>query len=258
MLQTMCEVNAGKVFRRLEKKYLISATQKKKLLKICGDNLENNKFFQSTICNLYYDTKDDDLIIKSIDKPEFKEKVRVRSYNIPTENDCIFFEIKTKHKEGKQKIGDKRRFQLCLKDYHDFLDGKASLAEIAERKIEKTNDVQIAREIDYMIKYLKLIPKIFIACERESYDGKKEKDLRVTFDANLRYRMDNLTFESGAEGKKFFHDKQNIILEIKASGGMPLWLVSALNELKIYPQSFSKYGKVYKQMKGKKNVQHYL
>lgn len=264
MVKSVGEVNANKVFRRVEKKYLISETQKKKLLKLCGKNLKKNKFFASTVCSIYFDTENDDLIIKQIDKPLdkpiFKEKVRLRSYNVPKKDDYIFFEIKTKHKELEDniKIGDKRRFELFLKDYDDWANGKASLVEIAERKVEVTNDVQIAKEIDYVIKYLKLVPKIFIACERESYEGKENSHLRVTFDSNLRYRTNKLKLDEGDSGKKYFKDKKNIILEIKTDGGMPLWLVHALNELKIYPQPFSKYGKIYQQMKGKINVQYHL
>ncbi|MBR3368340.1 polyphosphate polymerase domain-containing protein [Candidatus Saccharibacteria bacterium] len=259
----LCEANSGKVFRRIEKKYLITDEQKEKFLKICKKNLKKNKYFESTVCSIYFDTKDNDLIIKQIDKPvdkpDFKEKVRVRSYNVPEDEDYIFFEIKTKHREGKDKIGDKRRFQLLLSDYYDWLDEKRSLIKIAEAKIEKTNDVQIAREIEYIINYLNLSPKIFIACERQSYEGKDDSSLRVTIDQNLRYRTEDLDLKHGAEGKNFFNDEKNTILEIKTARGMPFWLVHALNELRIFPQPFSKYGKIYQQMKGENiNVQYYL
>ena len=274
-MEKICQANSGKVFRRIEKKYLISEEQKEKLISLCAEKIKKNKYFFSTVCSIYFDTENDDLIIKQIDKPLdkplFKEKVRLRSYNVPKEDDYIFFEIKTKHKDisfdknkydkegengSKLKIGDKRRFELLPKDYRDWIDKKASLVEIAERKVEKTNDVQIAKEIEYLVKYLKLVPKVFIACERESYEGSEDEGLRITFDSNLRYRTKKLNLERGAGGKKYFKDSKNVILEIKTGGGMPLWLVHALNELKIYPQSFSKYGKIYQQMKGKKDVQY--
>ncbi len=258
-----CEANSGKVFRRVEKKYIISQEQKEEFLKICQKNLKKNKYFESTVCSVYFDTKNDDLIIKQIDKPldkpDFKEKVRLRSYNVPKDKDYIFFELKTKHREGKDKIGDKRRFQFLLSDYYEWVSGKTSLVEIAKRKVEKTNDVQIAKEIEYVINYLKLEPKIVIACERQSYDGKKDSMLRITIDENLRYRTENLDLKAGDSGRSFFNDEKNTILEIKSARGMPLWLVSALNKLKIFPQPFSKYGKIYQQMKGENiNVQYHL
>ncbi|MBQ2660242.1 polyphosphate polymerase domain-containing protein [Candidatus Saccharibacteria bacterium] len=260
--QNFCELNAGKVFRRVEKKYLISKEEKDLILKLIKKHVRKNKYFQSTVCSIYFDTKNDDLIIKQVDKPldkaSFREKVRLRSYNVPKMEDYIFFELKTKHREGKDKLSDKRRFQFLLKDYYDWEKGRATLEEIAKRKIEKTNDVQVARELEYIIKYLNLAPKILIACERESYEGKEDKQLRLTFDDGLRYRSKDLKLEKGANGKKFFEGEKNIIMEIKAAGGMPLWLVEALNKLKAYPQPFSKYGKIYQQMKGKKNVQYYL
>ena len=47
---------------------------------------------------------------------------------------------------------------------------------------------------------------------------------------------------------KYF--KENYyIMEIKTLGSIPLWLVKTLSELKIYPVSFSKYGKIYTKKK---------
>ncbi len=258
-----CSAHIGKVFRRVEKKYLISKEQMERFLKLCKKNLKKNKYFESTVCSIYFDTKNDDLIIKQIDKPvdkpSFREKVRLRSYNVPKDEDYVFFESKTKHREGKDKIGDKRRFQLLMSDYYDFRDKKKSLVEIAKEKVEKTNDIQIAKEIEYIMNYLELEPKIFIACERQSYEGKEDSTFRITIDQNLRYRTDNLDLEAGADGQEFFNDEKNVILEIKTARGMPLWLVSVLNKLKIFPQPFSKYGKIYQQMKGENiNVQYYL
>lgn len=253
----------GKVFRRIEKKYLISAEQKAELLGMCSDLLCPNRYFRSTVCSIYFDSKNDDLIIKQIDKPLekvlFKEKVRLRSYDVPKMDDDVFFEVKTKMISGVNKIGDKRRFELLLSDFYDWYEKKIPLKKIAERKIEKTNDQHIACEIEYLVKFLRLEPKIFIACERSSYDASDSSELRVTFDENLRFRCDDLRLEKGSRGIPFFDEEKNIILEIKTSCGMPLWLVSALNKLKIYPQAFSKYGKIYQKMKGEKlNVQYHL
>ena len=100
------------------------------------------------------------------------------------------------------------------------------------------------REIDYFIKYYKLVPKIFIAYDRLSYKA-KEEDLRITFDFNLRSRRNNLKLEDGDKADKFF-DEDYIIMEIKTLGSLPLWFTHILSELKIYPSSFSKYGNIYK------------
>ena len=246
------------VFKRHEKKYLITRQQKKKFLEICGEGLRHNKYFKSTVGNVYFDTKNNDLIIKSIEKPEFKEKVRIRSYGKPGDDDYIFFEIKVKRKVAGRKNGYKRRFELLLRDYKEYMSGKASLEEIARRKIEKPNDVQVAREIEYLCTHLKLEPKIYIACDRESYEGTDDENLRITFDENLKYRLDDLNLDGKKRCKRYFGkspEEKNIIMEIKAINGLPLPMVKALNECKIYPQPFSKYGKIYEKiMKGERNV----
>ena len=43
-------------------------------------------------------------------------------------------------------------------------------------------------------------------------------------------------------------DESEMLLEIKAAGAMPMWLIDALSDMKIYPTSFSKYGTAYKLM----------
>ena len=250
-------MDANKVFKRHEKKYIISREQKDALLKACGEKLTKNKYFEATVMSLYFDTKNDDLIIKSIDRPEFKEKVRLRSYNVPKVSDEVFLEIKTKRKVNKTKNTYKRRLQIKLSEFYEFFEDNASLTEIAKRKIEKGEDVQIARELEYIFKYLKLEPKAIICCERQSYEGAEDSELRITFDENLRMRRDNLRLENGDKGKKFFgKEKKNIIMEIKAMMGLPIWFVEILNKEKIYPQRFSKYGMCYQKefMKGIKNV----
>lgn len=238
-------METGKVFKRQEKKYLISRQEYDRFLGIINDKVSPNKFFSSVVMNIYLDTEKNDLIIKSIDRPNFKEKVRIRAYGIPTPDDNIFFEIKTKRKIRQNKNGFKRRFQLRLRDFYDYIDGKTELLSVARKEIEKSTDIQIAKELDYIVKKFQLRPKILISCERKSYDGREDSDLRITFDENLRYRYNNLRLEEGPSGKKYFQDKKNIIMEIKTTNSMPIWLVHALNECKIFPQAFSKYGKIY-------------
>lgn len=233
-------------FRRREKKYLISKIEMENFLRDCGGKLEKSPFFESTVISIYFDTKDNDLIVNSIEMPEFKEKVRVRSYNTPKLEDEVFFEIKTKLAEYDGKIGYKRRFLIRLEDFYRYLDGDAKLSKN-----------QVAREIDYISKYLKLSPKILIASDRKSYQGTKNTDVRITFDENLRYRRENLRLEMGSDGKKYFENEEKcVILEVKAEDSFPLWLVRALSKNKIFPQSFSKYGKIYQKefSEGRKNV----
>lgn len=217
------------IFKRVEIKYLITEKQKRMLLKEINNNIEKDNYFKSTICNIYYDNDNNELIINSLEKPPFKSKVRIRSYGVPALNDEIFIEIKNKYKG----VVEKRRIKMTLKEFYDYE---------TKKKFDKNN--QIMREIDYYFRFYNLKPKIFIAYDRISYRGKKDDNLRITLDNNLRSRYDNLKLELGDEGEKYF-DKEYYIMEIKTLNSMPLWLVKSLSKLKIYPTSCSKYGKIY-------------
>ncbi len=238
-----------KVFDRVEKKYLITSAQKKRLLSAIRKHMHEDHYFNSEIINLYFDNDNYDLIIQSMDRPEFKEKVRARSYG---GYDRVFIEIKTKIKGQDVNVGHKRRVMITHEDFDEFVKGEATLAELSQRSVENRNDLQIAKEADYLISHFNLKPKILITYNRESYKG--EDDLRITFDENLRYRNKNLSLVKEKRDKIYFKDKQNIIMEIKANGVIPLWLVGAMSDEKIYPQQFSKIGKVYEKLRKEKNV----
>lgn len=133
------------IFKRVEKKYLLSKEVRDEFLKRVGERIEKDKYFFSTICNIYFDTSRNDLIINSIEKPIFKEKIRLRSYNNST--DEAYLEVKTKYKG----IVGKRRVKLMLKDFYEYLSSG------------KYSDSQIMRELDYYFKYYNLEPSIFIS-----------------------------------------------------------------------------------------------
>ena len=238
-----------KVFDRVEKKYLITAQQKEALLAIAKQYMRGDNYFHSKVLNIYFDTDNYDLIIQSIDRPIFKEKLRARSYG---GYDRVFLEIKTKIKAPDNNIGYKRRVMITHDDFADLVSKKATLVELASKSIENSNDLQIAKEIDYLIEHMDLKPKILVMYDRESYKG--ENDLRITFDENLKYRANNLSFIKGKHDTIYFKDDHNIIMEIKARGVIPLWLVKVMSEQHIYPQQFSKIGKIYEKIRKEQNV----
>lgn len=233
-----------KTFDRVEKKYLLTQKEKKKILKLAGDELKKTEYHKSEIFNIYFDTDNFDLTIKSIDNPNFKEKLRARAYG---GYDKVFMEIKTKLKEKGVKVGHKRRFLITHADYRKLANRESTAVISAKEKIETKNDVQIAKEVDYLINTLDLKPKILVYYNRESYQG--DKNLRITFDENLSFRDENLGFKRNVKDKHYFNSEKNIIMEIKAHGGMPLWLVKILSENKIFPERFSKIGKIYELIK---------
>lgn len=212
------------IFKRVEEKYILTPEQYLQLFDSIQSNIQKDKYYESTICNIYFDTLNSDLIINSIEKPIFKEKVRLRSYGVPSLTDDVFLEIKSKYK----KTVGKRRIKLKLIDFYTYLDtGKMP-----------TND-QIMKEIDYLFNIYNLKPSYFLAYDRKSYRGIDNPTLRITIDANLRSRNDHLNLELSDMGHPFFNTEV-YIMEIKNLGSMPLWLVNTLSSLKIYPISFSK------------------
>lgn len=221
------------VFRRVEKKYLISESQKNEFLKLIDDYIEKDEYFESKISNIYFDNDEFDLITTSIEKPVFKAKLRLRSYDIPELDDKVFLEIKDKYKG----VVGKRRIKIKLSDFYEYL-------ETGNMK-----NVQIMKEIDYYFKKYNLHPQLFVAYDRHSYKARDNKNIRITIDENLRSRTDDLKLELGSAGKKYFQDK-TYIMEIKILDAMPLWMARSLSKLKIYPTSFSKVGNIYKKLKG--------
>ncbi len=238
-----------RVFDRIEKKYPITLKDKKKLLKVIKKHMKKDNYYKSEVFNIYFDNDSYDLIIQSIDRPFFKEKLRARSYG---GYDRVFFEIKTKIKEKDANLGYKRRVMITKEDYKELIQNKTDIVTLAQKNIEKSNDVQIAKEVDYLIKRFDLKPKILVVYDRESY--KNEDGLRITFDENLKYRDKNLSFVKEKNDKIYFKGRQNIIMEIKAHGYLPLWLVDALSQNKIYPMQFSKIGKIFEQIRKESNV----
>ena len=244
-----------KVFDRIEKKYLITKQDKRKLIKLIKRNMNKDSYHKSEVLNIYFDNDSYDLITQSIDWVDFKEKVRARSY---AGYDRVFMEVKTKihptrqhgkhyeYEDIEENIGYKRRVMITHEDFEELLKHKTTLEALAKRSIETKNDLQIAREIDYLLDHFKLKPKIFITYDRESY--KDDKGLRITFDEHLKYRNRNLSLLKGKREKIYFKDDHNIIMEIKANGAIPLWLVHKLSESKLYPQKFSKIGKIYERI----------
>lgn len=203
--------------------------QYESFLKKINDYVEEDKYFKYKICSIYFDTNNYDLIRNSLEKPIYKEKVRIRSYGKVENEDKIFFEIKKKYKG----ITNKRRITLTYENLKNYLN---------KNKIPDNSNIQIFNELDYLMNYYELKPKVFISYDRISFISKENKNLRITFDNNLNYRLNELNLDD-EKGKIFNNDKY--ILEIKTLDSFPIWLVKALSELEIYPTSFSKYGSIY-------------
>ena len=232
-----------KTFDRVEKKCLITKEQKRRMLEAVEQNMQKDNYYKSEVYNIYFDTDNYDLIIQSIEQPMFKEKLRARSYG---GFDKVFFEIKTKLCGKDNNVGYKRRVRITRKDYHKLVKNHTSVADFMASNADGENDYRIAQEVDYLIKYFDLKPKILVFYVRYSYQG--DGGLRITFDEDLKYRTENVNFTKRKTDKKYFEDEKNIIMEIKAHGAWPLWLVRRMSEERVFPQQFSKVGKIYQKI----------
>lgn len=214
------------VFKRYEMKYILSESQYNALKQTMKEHMQLDDYGKHNIFNTYFDTDEYLLIRRSIEKPCYKEKLRVRTYGKKAEK--VFVEVKKKFKG----IVYKRRLSLTKKQADDFL--------VKREKIE--NECQISREIDYFMEFYKGIkPKIDIDYMREAYFGIQDNDFRMTFDTEIKMR------EIETEKSEFVTSKDTVLLEIKTSMGIPSWLLDFLSENQIFKTSFSKYGNAYTQ-----------
>lgn len=223
--------NTKLTFERYEKKYLLSREKVEALRREMDAHLVPDEYFQSTVCSIYYDTDDFRLIRHSLDAPVYKEKLRLRSYNVPTEDGIVFLELKKKYKG----VVYKRRVPLRAAEAEDYLSGRS----------HPEKDGQVLREIDWFLKMNPVKPRAFIACDRSAYVAKDDRELRITFDENMRWRESDLTITHGSEGEPLVKPGE-VLMEIKFPEAAPLWLAELLSRLTVFPTSFSKYGISYK------------
>ena len=222
----------GYTFERRELKYRITDAQRAALEAAFGTRMVPDEHGESTICNIYYDTADYRLIRTSLEKPAYKEKLRLRSYGVTEPGGEVFLELKKKYKG----IVYKRRITLPEDAAGEFIAGRAPLGEHG----------QIGREIEYFTAfYAPLLPAVHLSYERSAWFSREDRDLRITFDKNIRFRQEDVSLTLPAGGRRILPEGESL-MEIKAAAALPLWLVSELDTLGIYQSTFSKYGEAYK------------
>lgn len=220
------------VFFRREVKYLLTAAQYRSLLPTLEQHMVPDQFYKSAISNLYYDTPDFLLIRESLEKPVYKEKLRLRCYAVPEAQSPAFLELKKKM-DG---VVYKRRETLPYTQAVEYLSGAGG------------GDSQIFHELDWFLRfYPHLAPRMFLSYDRVSLRGREDAALRMTFDRSILWRTTQLDLSRGVWGRQLLAPGRRL-MELKLADAMPLWLADALAEAEIYPVSFSKYGAAYQAM----------
>lgn len=232
---------AIEVFNRYEHKYMLDRKTYEKVIEVMDQHMEldshNENHKPYTIANIYYDTADDHLIRASLQKPKYKEKLRLRAYGVPKKDSKVFLEIKKKYNG----IVNKRRTTLKLKEAYEFVSsGK-------KPNLKDYMNAQVLEEINYFLKVYDLKPKLYLAYDRIAYFEKGNPDLRISFDTNIRSRRYDVRLEAGDYGELLL-DGDVYLMEVKTSLAKPLWLVHMMTDLDIKRTSFSKYGTEFKEM----------
>lgn len=236
---------AIEVFNRYENKYLMDSKAFYAIYNRLLEYMEldeynkNDKFY--AISNLYYDTEHDSLIRNSLAKPKYKEKLRIRAYGVPEANGKVYLELK------KKVFGlvNKRRTALLLNEAYDYA------VSGVEPELKPYMNKQVVQEIKYFLDRYDLQPKVYLAYDRIAMFCKNSRDLRITFDTNIRSRRHDLRLEAGDHGEALMGRGQ-WLMEVKAEKTVPVWLSRLLSEHHMFRTSFSKYGNEYKKMRNER------
>lgn len=226
-------------FKRFEKKFILTDAQYQAVIPALipymhfDENCTEGQEY--AIYNIYYDTTDSSIIRNSLSRPYYKEKLRLRSYSLPTSlNSKVFLELK-------KKVGgivSKRRAVLKLGEAYQFFNDRTRPV-----KMDFIN-AQVLNEIEYFLQCYEVMPAAFISYKRKALFGLHNSDFRITFDHNIITRRQHLNLEKGRFGEELLPGKY--LMEVKVPGAFPVWLANLLSQHEIFKTSFSKYGEEYK------------
>lgn len=221
-------------FKRYELKYLLDAEQYAAVRATMRERMVPDAYGKSRICNLYFDTPDFRIIRRSLEKPVYKEKLRLRSYGPVGADGAVYAELKKKYRS----VVYKRRVGMTR-------DGAKAFFE------DPYPETQIEREIAYFLTvYPDAAPAVWLSYAREAFYGADDPNLRMTFDTDVLARWEDLSLGSGVYGTPVL-PQGKILMEVKVGNAIPLWLTNCLSEAKIRQTSFSKYGTAYLQRQEK-------
>lgn len=230
---------AQNTFCRREKKLLIDASLSPALQSELAKHMTPDKHNKNgepyMICNLYFDDDADSVIRHSISKPDFKEKMRLRSYGTPDADGKVFLEIKKKS----CRVGTKRRVTMKLREAYDYLQNGTYPAGASPL------EQQILREMDYYRATYPVYPKVYVSYLRHAYHGRDDDSFRVTLDRDILTRRDDLALELGRYGTPLLPEGK-VLLEVKFVGAVPLWFARLMSQYGLSFGSYSKYGTEYK------------
>ena len=230
---------ALQTFKRYEDKFLLDRRQYEALLKRLGEFMDFDSHCRDgtyKICNIYFDTVNNDIIRLSTSKPYYKEKLRLRSYGTPeNDNAKVFLELK-------KKIGgvvNKRRVVMTYGEAKKYL-------ENGERPVGANQlSLQVLNEIDWFLRNNPVKPAAYISYDRVAMFAKDNPQFRLTFDSNIETRRTDLSLGAGSYGEQLL-EPDTFLMEIKIADALPLHVARILSEEGAYSRGFSKFGTEFK------------
>nr|WP_321498250.1 polyphosphate polymerase domain-containing protein [uncultured Methanolobus sp.] len=225
-------------FNRFELKYLLSIEQARELKKQIGAYMLPDQYAWDTgdyvISSLYYDSPGLQCYWEKIDGLKFRKKLRVRIYETEeniTEDSMVFVEIKQRY----DKTIQKRRIAIPYRDAMTLCNERCFPDEYDER------DRPVMEEVLAMIEERNLQPTLITSYFRHAYTGTDyDNGLRITFDSNIRYRINDLDLASKNPGR-YIVSPDRVIMEIKANERVPYWLTELIAQNNYRLVRISKY-----------------
>ena len=223
------------IFSRREQKYLITRTQYDILVDQMSPYMRVDKFGDEgkyTVTSLYFDNDRHDIYFETKNKLDFRQKLRLRIYDNTDLSGTAFFEVKQKHNN----VVNKRRTAIPLMDAYRYINKPTYDVE----ENYQASNFQILKEIHHFRKLYQLEPEMVVSYDRHAFHCITDPDLRITFDLNLRCRNHDLNIEYGPYGNHFI-DPNLVVLEVKVTHSLPLWLARILQDLECEQKSASKF-----------------
>ncbi len=226
-------------FKRMEKKTTLPTERVEELKARIAPYMNNDPYNVDgkpyMICNLYYDDFDDHVIRGSVQLPKYKEKLRLRSYGVPTVDTKVFLELKKKY----YGVGTKRRTKLRYGDLQHYLETGIHPEGLSYI------DEQVLREIDYYRSHETVEPRVYVSYLRNAYHGKEDPSFRLTFDSDILTRRYDLDLTLGRYGSPILTEGTTL-LEVKFSGAVPFWFCRVMSDFGLSFHTFSKVGTDFK------------
>lgn len=184
--------------------------------------------------SLYFDSPDFDFYFHKVEGVKLRRKIRIRRYGATGPWDRVFIEIKKRNGPYIEKLRFPLQTQLVPRLFNP-----SQRTDIT--KSLSAAEVQVYNEVISLTKLFQLRPILFIQYKRRAFWSKGEERLRITFDSDLCYDEVNQNCEAALENRQPLLGGDQIVLEIKANGKVPFWVLELIQEFECHMTRLSKY-----------------